>query len=97
MFIAIVGTKSSGKSTVLEYLVQQKGFSPIYLSSSSSVSWACYLLDFADNLTPSTPLEKCTAAITGGQLVLGQSSDQDGSGATNVLSGHELSYFAILS
>ncbi|KAH8102562.1 cytidine deaminase-like protein [Cristinia sonorae] len=34
MFIAIIGTRCSGKSTVMEFLVQQKKFQPIYLASS---------------------------------------------------------------
>jgi hypothetical protein len=35
MFIALVGTRSSGKSTVQDYLVVHKGFIPLHLEGYS--------------------------------------------------------------
>jgi dCMP deaminase len=47
MFIAIVGTPSSGKGTVLDYLITKHGFERIGLSSPKDVMEAARVVSSA--------------------------------------------------
>lgn len=43
MFIAIVGTRLAGKSTVESFLVKQKGFLPVKILQNLSDNLVCYV------------------------------------------------------
>ena len=83
MFIAIVGTRGSGKSTILQYLVQ-RGFTPVYLASSSVSQYSRAAAHY-----PMFYPEDLECRVTEVAYSDGQSSSQCSARKTRVVLGNE--------